>query len=74
MQESMMDRLRHAAGKFWDESVLGNTPDLGHAAAPMHAANEMAAVHGLHNILKYDQYDPELGCSTTTIRFRFASK
>ena len=61
MQESMMDRLRQAAGKFWDESVLGNTPDLGHAAAPMHAANEMAAVHGLHNILKYDQYDPELG-------------
>ena len=61
MQESMMDKLKGAAARFWDETVLGNTSDVGSQPAPVAAANEVTSLYGLHSILKYDQYDPDTG-------------
>lgn len=61
MTESVMDKLKSAAGRFWDETVLGNTSDVGSQPAPVTAANEVASLYGLHSILKYDQYDAETG-------------
>ncbi|CAJ0902998.1 Protein TraC [Ralstonia sp. LMG 32965] len=61
MQESMMEKLKGAAARFWDETVLGNTSDVGSQPAPVAAANEVASLYGLHSILKYDQYDSDTG-------------
>lgn len=61
MQDSMMDKLKGAAARFWDETVLGNTSDVGSQPAPVAAANEVTSLYGLHSILKYDQYDPDTG-------------
>lgn len=59
MQKNMMEQLKGAASRFWDQTVLGNTPDVGKNPAPLDAANELTTVYGLHNILRYDQFDPE---------------
>lgn len=59
MDASLFNKARAAAGRFWEESVLGNTPDAARAPGPVKAANEAAAMHGLHTVLHYDQYDPE---------------
>ncbi|CAB1371292.1 protein of unknown function (plasmid) [Denitratisoma oestradiolicum] len=59
MQKTMMEQLKGAASRFWDQTVLGNTPDVGKNPAPLDAANELTKVYGLHNILRYDQFDPE---------------
>ena len=61
MHDSMMDKLKGAATRFWDETVLGNTSDVGSQPAPVAAANEVTSLYGLHSILKYDQYDAETG-------------
>lgn len=59
---------------IWDRSVLGKAPDHGTEPAPVLISqraidgeggtgiHEVAkSVNGLHNILKYDQYDPNTG-------------
>lgn len=61
MQDSIMDKMRGAASRFWEETVLGNTTDIGRQPAPVAAANEITSLYGLHSILKYDQYDAETG-------------
>lgn len=61
MHESMIEKLKGAASRFWDETVLGNTADVGKQPAPVETANEITSLYGLHNILKYDQYDPKTG-------------
>ncbi|WP_459203438.1 type IV secretion system protein TraC (plasmid) [Ralstonia pseudosolanacearum] len=61
MQETMMEKVKGAAAKFWDQTVLGNTSDVGMQAAPVQAANEITSLYGLHSILKYDQYDEKTG-------------
>lgn len=60
MQE-LFEKLKYRADKFWDETVLGNTSDVGKEPAPVEIANEVAAMYGIHSVLKYDQYDAELG-------------
>ena len=54
-------KLRQAATQFWDESVLGNTSDIGTTPKPVEAADEITRLYGLHKILAYDQYDSETG-------------
>ena len=61
MRDSMMERLKGSAARFWDETVLGNSSDVGSQPAPVAAACEAASVYGLHSILRYDQYDPQRG-------------
>lgn len=61
MQDSVFDKLKGGLAQFWDETVLGNTSDVGSEPAPVTAANEVASLYGLHSVLKYDQYDPETG-------------
>lgn len=59
MQQTMMEKLKGAVARLWDETVLGNTPDAGKEPAPVAVANEITSLYGLHSILKYDQYDAE---------------
>lgn len=61
MDETLVEKLKGAASRFWTETVLGDTGDAGRAPAPVEAANEVAATYGLHSILRYDQYDAETG-------------
>ena len=61
MRDSMMERLKGSAARFWDQTVLGNSSDVGSQPAPVAAASEAASVCGLHSILRYDQYDPQRG-------------
>ena len=59
-EKTLVQRMLDTAGKFWDQTVLGNTPDIGKNPAPLDAANITAGIYGLYNILRYDQYDSEL--------------
>ena len=61
MQQSMIEKVKSAASRFWEQTVLGNTSDVGKQPAPVQAANEVTSLYGLHSILKYDQYDAETG-------------
>lgn len=49
--------IRH----FWYDTVLGQGSDVGQSPAPVRAADGFTALYGLHNILKYDQYDEKMG-------------
>ncbi len=73
MEQTLTEKIKSAAGKFWDETVLGNTSDAGKKPAPLNAANELTNVYGLHNILRYDQFDPdtELFYNDNSIAFCF---
>ena len=51
MQDSMMERLKGSAARFWDQTVLGNTPDAGRQPAPVAAARGAACGYGLPRIL-----------------------
>lgn len=68
-----MDRLRGAASRFWNETVLGNTSDIGSKPAPVEGADDVARLYGLHSILRYDQYDPdkEMFYNDTSVGFCF---
>lgn len=61
MQETAIEKLKGAAAKFWNETVLGNVSDVGKQPAPVEMANEITSLYGLHRILKYDQYDEDTG-------------
>ncbi len=54
-------KLKAATQRFWDEMVLGDMPDIGKKPAYVNNANAFIAQDGLHNILRYDQYDEETG-------------
>lgn len=74
MDMTLTDRGLSALQGFWNEKVLGKTSDVGEIPAPVDASQRLidgksggdihevaTTLHGLHNILKYDQYDPEKG-------------
>jgi conjugal transfer ATP-binding protein TraC len=59
MDATLINKARAAAGRFWEETVLGNAPEAGRMPGPVEGANEAAAINGIHTILQYDQYDPD---------------
>jgi conjugal transfer ATP-binding protein TraC len=73
MQETVMERLRGAAARFWRETVMGDGSDVGSRPAPVDGADDVTRLYGLHSILKYDQYDPENGLfyNDTSVGFCF---
>ena len=71
---SFTDKALAAIGDVWDRNVLGKMPDHGKEPAPVEASQKLIdgtsggtihdvakTMNGIHNILKYDQYDAEKG-------------
>lgn len=74
MQRTLIEKAKETMAKVWDETILGNTSDVGTEAAPVATSNEIlsgnsdqtihavaAGLHGIHNILQYDMYDEKTG-------------
>lgn len=74
MEQSFFEKSKSALANFWDRQVLGNSDDIGVDSAPVIASNALlagkknatihdvgGAIHGIHNILQYDQYDSDTG-------------
>lgn len=73
MEMTLQDKAMNWLFGFWDRRVLGNVPDFGAVPAPVQTSQKVIdgkgagvhdvaqAVHGIHNILHYDQYDPDNG-------------
>jgi len=74
MELTMTDKGLALLRDLWDQKVLGKTPDHGQKPAPVAASQRVIdggpdadihdvgkSMHGIHNILKYDQYDQETG-------------
>jgi len=74
LEMTFTEKALAAIGDVWDKKVLGKTPDHGKAPAPVEASQRLidgtpgGTIHdvaktmsGIHNILKYDQYDEEKG-------------
>ena len=59
--ETLGEQVKKTVKKFWDETVLGNTSDVGTTAAPVKTADDLTQLQGLHSIFKYEQYDAETG-------------
>lgn len=59
--QTLLAKAKEKISYFWNEAVLGNTEDVGKQPAPVEMANEVTQIHGLHNILRYDQYDESTG-------------
>lgn len=59
--QTLLAKAKEKIVQLWDESVLGNTDDIDKQPGPVAMANEVTQVHGLHNILRYDQYDEPTG-------------
>ncbi len=74
MKMSMAARAMDQVNALWERKVLGKVDDCGRQAAPVEASQRVVdgapgadihdvakSLNGIHNILKYDQYDPETG-------------
>ena len=74
IEMSFTDKALAIIGDVWDKKVLGKTPDHGKEPAPVEASQRLIdgtsggtihdvakTINGIHNILKYDQYDEEKG-------------
>lgn len=74
MDMTFSDKALSAITGFWDQKVLGKTPDHGKVPAPTEASQRVIegvegtnihdiakTLHGIHNIVKYDQYDDDTG-------------
>ncbi|MFN7570483.1 MAG: type IV secretion system protein TraC [Betaproteobacteria bacterium] len=74
MDMSLPNRALAAIAEVWHDRILGKKPDHGKEPAPVQVSNRVLSgargatihdvaqsVHGIHNILTYDQYDPETG-------------
>ncbi len=74
MDMTLTERATAKLRTVWDEKILGKTPDHGKIPAPVDASQRLidgqpgGTIHdvaktmsGIHNILKYDQYDEEKG-------------
>lgn len=86
MEMNLVTKAKNALGDFWQQKLLGNVPHVGAVPAPVLASQSVVngggqdihsvakSLHGLHNILKYDQYDPDLGLyyNDNSVSFCFA--
>jgi len=73
MEMTIQDKAMNWLFGFWDRRVLGNVPDHGQTPATVKVSQQVVdgsgtgihevtqAAHGIHNILHYDQYDPDNG-------------
>lgn len=74
MDQTLIEKAKEVLARVWDETVLGNTSDVGSDAAPVIVSNDLidgqsgqtvhtvsAGLHGIHNILQYDLYDDKTG-------------
>lgn len=84
MEMTMMEKGLAVLRDVWDKKVLGKEQDTGKVSAPVEASQKVldgvGDIHevgktlgGIHNILKYDQYDPETGLffNDTSVSFCF---
>lgn len=55
----MLD-IKATLKQWWNESVLGDTPDS-KRPSPVKLSNKILESYGMHQIFKYDMYDPENG-------------
>lgn len=86
MEMTLTDKGMALVRDMWDRKILGKEPDHGKMPAPVEASqkvldggpeadihNVAKTLHGIHNILKYDQYDEETGLfyNDTSVSFCF---
>jgi conjugal transfer ATP-binding protein TraC len=86
MDMTLTDKAMAYIGDLWDKKVLGKTPDHGKVPAPVEVSQRVLdgapnadihdvakTLHGIHNILKYDQYDSdtELFYNDSSVSFAF---
>lgn len=72
MQDTLIQLKNHWTA-FWEQTILGNQSHVGSRPAPVAAGDEIAQLHGLHSILKYDQFDTgnDLFYNETSVGFCF---
>lgn len=57
----MLVDIKAALKKIWNESILGDIPHDDKRPSPTKLANKILESYGMHQIFKYDMFDPETG-------------
>ena len=47
--------------KFWNETVLGEVSHDSKRPSPVKLSNKILESYGMHQVFKYDMFDPETG-------------
>jgi conjugal transfer ATP-binding protein TraC len=57
----MMLDMKATLKKFWNETVLGEVSHDSKRPSPVKLSNKILESYGMHQVFKYDMFDPETG-------------
>ena len=57
----MLVDIKDSLKKFWNESVLGEMSHDSKRPSPVKLSNKILESYGMHQVFKYDMYDPDSG-------------